>query len=609
LTQGPSLAGSGMGLALNRGGKAEVKVIETKTVGAYAVSILAAGDAGSLERWIKEHGYAMPSGKGAQEIVDDYIRRGWFFVAAKIDLVGGNGFKVVASKEESTTAVQKTKSAIKTELASGELHPLLISFDTPQCIFPLKISSVAGKASQVSLYVISEKALINGFVFEANRKELEKEYQDWENGRSGAPLRELQMIENMRVMDLQWRLYRGGDSQRTPLEELQAIAREGMPPSKPKSLLDREFMGRDLFVGMEVKPDQIAAASTSVPRLKGRTWYLAKMNRMFSPTEMLDLEFEDAVPVLGKLLKEPYGGATAKRLAWLGADGAATLIEACRSHDAVTRRNGAIGMAQVKESHRTSAVAAMLKDPDAAVRLYAARSAAAAWDTTFLEPMIELFRDSNSEIREAATESIIMRAAVEAAPKCERLATDSDAMVRLSALRILGRVDPRAVPRGSLGELLRNPDGDIQVATLLGIQPMNRTNLVSRAELLHCLGSARIDILNLTLRLIERDAESRLGPGSWNEMTHSLTSEEAAALSTNRLAEARLLGLHIFKSTADSKAAELTLPLLRDTKGVVRKKAFAVITSIAGENVSESDAGAWENWWKTNGVGRARLGK
>jgi hypothetical protein len=55
-----------------------VKVIETKTVGAYKVAVLSAQDAGSLERWLKAHDYSIPEGKTG--IIDEYIRKGWYLL-------------------------------------------------------------------------------------------------------------------------------------------------------------------------------------------------------------------------------------------------------------------------------------------------------------------------------------------------------------------------------------------------------------------------------------------------------------------------------------------------------------------------------------------------
>ena len=62
----------------------KVKVIEIKTVGAYEVSILSATDAGSLERWLHTHGYSIPEGKAS--IIQEYVQKNWYFVAARIQL-------------------------------------------------------------------------------------------------------------------------------------------------------------------------------------------------------------------------------------------------------------------------------------------------------------------------------------------------------------------------------------------------------------------------------------------------------------------------------------------------------------------------------------------
>src|SRR5207245_2767289 len=48
---------------------------------------------------------------------------------------------------------------------SGELHPIIISFPSEKCIFPLAISSVNGTASEISLYVLSAEPLVSPVVF------------------------------------------------------------------------------------------------------------------------------------------------------------------------------------------------------------------------------------------------------------------------------------------------------------------------------------------------------------------------------------------------------------------------------------------------------------
>lgn len=106
----------------NAAGPADpVKVIAIKTVGAYEVAILSAKDSGSLARWLELHGYSLAGGKSA--VVDDYIRKGWYFVAAKIQLDQPVDVKIAAdsSLKQSKLSSQEQK-AVRRKLSSGELQ-------------------------------------------------------------------------------------------------------------------------------------------------------------------------------------------------------------------------------------------------------------------------------------------------------------------------------------------------------------------------------------------------------------------------------------------------------------------------------------------------------
>ena len=95
-----------------------IKVIETKTVGAYEVAVLSAQDSGSLARWLHANDYSIPEGKS--EIVDEYIRRGWCFIAAKIQLNKGVSFKTASgagSKDSEASA--RARKALRSQLSSG----------------------------------------------------------------------------------------------------------------------------------------------------------------------------------------------------------------------------------------------------------------------------------------------------------------------------------------------------------------------------------------------------------------------------------------------------------------------------------------------------------
>ena len=61
-----------------------VEVLERKRVGIYDVSILSATDPSALINWLNKNGYNFP--ENAENIIDFYIAKGWYFVALRIDL-------------------------------------------------------------------------------------------------------------------------------------------------------------------------------------------------------------------------------------------------------------------------------------------------------------------------------------------------------------------------------------------------------------------------------------------------------------------------------------------------------------------------------------------
>jgi HEAT repeat protein len=163
-----------------------------------------------------------------------------------------------------------------------------------------------------------------------------------------------------------------------------------------------------------------------------------------------------------------------------------------------------------------------------------------------------------------------------------------------------------AVPSEPLREMLKSSNPDAQHTALMTVWKMNRDDIASRAELLEILNNPHMDNIQIALSLINR--QTRVGVGAnpatvtrpGNETTRSLTSSEAAALATNRFAQVRLMSLRVFQRNADTRAIELTLPLLRDSNVIVRNRAFAAIKAMTGEGVSDDDASKWERWWETN---------
>lgn len=100
----------------------QVEIIEEKQVGIYDIKVLSAGNANALFDWLRENNFTYPVDK--KYILDDYISNNWFFTTAKIN-------------QESIS------DDIQNKLYTGDLTPLKFVFESPNIVYPLKISSVA----------------------------------------------------------------------------------------------------------------------------------------------------------------------------------------------------------------------------------------------------------------------------------------------------------------------------------------------------------------------------------------------------------------------------------------------------------------------------------
>jgi hypothetical protein len=112
-----------------------VDVLEEKIVGPYDVAILSAGDPAALVDWLNSNGYSFP--EASEEIIEEYIRKGWFFVASRINI-----------GEEASG------------LAKGTIEPLILSFESDRIVYPLRITSVSSDFCEVLLYVFTKQAVV-----------------------------------------------------------------------------------------------------------------------------------------------------------------------------------------------------------------------------------------------------------------------------------------------------------------------------------------------------------------------------------------------------------------------------------------------------------------
>ncbi|OGN96161.1 MAG: hypothetical protein A2Z77_09065 [Chloroflexi bacterium RBG_13_51_36] len=136
---------SGHGLGCGAGGAGApdqngVDVIEEEVVGPYATAILSATNATALADWLNANGYAFP--QEGEEIISEYIENEWYFVATKINAVDeGTGYA----------------------LAEGAIEPIVLSFESEEIVFPLRISSLSASNStppEILLYVLADHVMV-----------------------------------------------------------------------------------------------------------------------------------------------------------------------------------------------------------------------------------------------------------------------------------------------------------------------------------------------------------------------------------------------------------------------------------------------------------------
>jgi Uncharacterized protein conserved in bacteria (DUF2330) len=590
---------------LSAGSAEDIKVIQIKTVGAYEVSILSPKNAGSLQRWLKAHGYSFPEGKS--EIVEEYIRQGWYFTAAKIELNKGLGFKMApATTPKEALSAAKARSTLQTKLSSGELHPLLISFDTSRAVFPLKISAVGGKPSEVSVYVIAAEPLLNRFIYKQSVEMLGKQYNQWEAEKSVRQEQRLKTRRNMSALRIPFFLdsFYSKDPRDSireskrdyTREDILALAREEEIAMPTENLGEIFYAPQgDMLQCLRLNTSEIPVCAKSFSRLKKGDWYLTKLVHTFAPTDMRDLEFEPALPALARTLSQPAGQIAAQTLAQLGPKAQVYLTQACRSTNSMERLNAVIGIETSRAPGFGDTLAVLLKDPMPAIRLHALRALDAHPESRFVDTIVALLRDPNREIRDEAY-GLLENESADRTPFYLTLTRDPDPNVRMSAIGIAGRIN-RYAPSDKVFQealrLLKDPNEEVRTVALHTLYQM-RAQDVPRAELLPFLSSPDATVRGMASVLLRPDSQV---PGG-TRLT--LPSNENVALLKNPSTMARLMGLKNLQRTGDAEAVELILPLLSDTNKLVRNRAYFVLREITGVDVSENDPAKWQAWWKAN---------
>ena len=506
-----------------------VKVIETKTVGAYKIAVLSTKDAGALENWLATNLFYFPTNK--TDALDAYVKQHWYFIAVKVNL--GQGLLGTISS--------------KLKLASGELHPLQISFASDRCVYPLKISSVNGQPSEVQVYVLSPEPLLERTMLE---KKLPKIY----NNAMARAANSAQQFERSRLMqrNIQRHLMgRSTSADSTPSAEDEKTMQKirETPVADPN----------DLLPFAKVTKADLPDCSKAISRLAAKSWWLTKQTWIFQPEEMHDLTFEPAISVFADWLGTKYGYFAVEGLAHFQTDAVPALLAVFQNTNPVVRINAASifnrHYGTILDPRLTAAALTWLKDSEPEVRAagISMLTEYPNWNPTNAELLVPMLRDPDRGVRH------------ELAFALPRFRND------------LGKHIPVFL------QMLKDKALDIRV---------------SAVEMLERL-SVPIPVEDL-LPLFNLQDSLSLGLVAQALYHEDVSNDEIIPLLQNPEPLARMVVLNIFSKNANKQSVELALPLLHDPDEIVRLKAAQTLRELTGQNFSEDQADEWGNWWKAN---------
>src|ERR1041385_7379704 len=291
-----------------------IKVINIQTIGAYEATLISARDTTAISEWLATNGFAVPTEK--KSLLQDYANRGWHFVAVRVDPVAEG------------SAVKPRRGSVRRGLGikreiTGELTPLVISFRSEKCIYPLALSTANVKPGEISVFVFSSEPLISRTIFARNYAAFLEEREKWISQR---PVREqAHFASTNRSIQIEL----AGPSRRPglyydpadprPLPEVLLSLHETSGPLGAFSESDDDFYGGGQLIRcFEADTKDLPECAKILPRLGGKKWWLTKQILVFAAEGIGDLEFEPALPILAEKLHTPEGRTLARRLPQFG---------------------------------------------------------------------------------------------------------------------------------------------------------------------------------------------------------------------------------------------------------------------------------------------------
>lgn len=118
----------------------DIEIVRTQRVGIYDVTILRGQTGEAITDWLRRNAFSINDQD--RQAFDDYVLRGWCFVAAKV---------------APSTEVEQTRAA-----AEGMVAPLLLKFASERPVYPLALTATAGTETEILLYTLSDGKLTCG---------------------------------------------------------------------------------------------------------------------------------------------------------------------------------------------------------------------------------------------------------------------------------------------------------------------------------------------------------------------------------------------------------------------------------------------------------------
>ena len=427
---------------------------------------------------------------------------------------------------------------------------IIISFLSEKCVFSLAISSVNGKPSEISLYVLSANPL-------ASRVVLERKLQVLENEKEKTLRKRDEMRKSL------------SKSRGTRLAE-ERIAEDPMDPPPASVANYPEFGARDDYY--EYYPDSeeeyyrwpalvqsmpfngdsedVNDCRGDLPRLKGKEWWLTKLVETFQPAEMVDLEFEPVTPLLAEKIRRDGGEAAAFCLPQYGNLAAITVLDALTDSQAIVRKRALLAAGEMKDSRFVAPLLKLMNENDPKTRFRACCASEENFDPKFVEPLLRLLHEPGPAIAREARNCLWKHR--------DEFSIDSTVLERML-----------------------KEDG---CSSMFALQMMRiHERDIPREQLVRLLGYTYLPTVSIAFNVLRSD----------------IRLDEVTPLMTNSLPMARFMALGMFGKMADKLAVDRIVSMLHDPNEAIRWRVRSTLRHLTGQKLGANPM-AYEKWWSEN---------